>query len=345
MFSVYVRSELDPRDADMVKLTLVFHRTGYDRVRKLLLITGPYSEWDKKSRSFKPDTVDNVAKNKLLQQERIKYLKVAEKWEYSGSDWTPRELARYYDTDNYSFNRNSTVSQIFDLQIQEYSDRKRYRNGKLFTGQRSAESIRFIKKSYERFTQSCYSKDFSRYRFKDIDSSFLHDFMHHELERGSKNGNRGNVNTKLRRLRQAFIRAKELGVYSVNIGIFDCVGAYLKFPRTFSKAVSHETIVNIEQMDRTGFLKREKLYIDLFLFSYFAGGMTGIDICYLEHNWIKNNVINYERIKYPHRARVILTEKAIAIIEKYRSQSYFDYVFPVFRKEKSLPSMMRRENE
>ena len=145
MFSVYVRSELDPRDADMVKLTLVFHRTGYDRVRKLLLITGPYSEWDKKSRSFKPDTVDNVAKNKLLQQERIKYLKVAEKWEYSGSDWTPLELARYYDTDNYSFKRNSTVSQIFDLQIQEYSDRKRYRNGKLFTGQRSAESIRFIK--------------------------------------------------------------------------------------------------------------------------------------------------------------------------------------------------------
>ena len=89
MFSVYVRSERDSRDADMVKLTLVFHRIGYDLAGKRLLITGLYIEWDKKSRLFEPSSADNISKNRLIQQERIKDLKIAEKWKYSGNDWQP----------------------------------------------------------------------------------------------------------------------------------------------------------------------------------------------------------------------------------------------------------------
>lgn len=342
MFSVYVRSERNPRDADMVKLMLVFHRTGYNRTGRRLLISGPYSEWNKKSRAFESNSGDNAAKNKIIQQERIKYLKIAEKWEYSGKEWSPIELANFYDAGSDHFNRNSTVSQIFDLLASEYADRKRYRNGKLFTGKQTSELIRYIRGSFERFTQAKYRKDFSRYQFKDINRKFLLDYLELELKRGARNGNRANVDVKLRRLRQTFFRAKELGVYSVNIEVFDVVGPYLKPQRTFSKAISHETMLRIEQMDRSGFLKREKLYIDLFLFSYYAGGMTGIDICYLEHSWIENNIINYERIKYPHRARIILSDKAIALIEKYRGEGYLNYVFPVFKKEEALSSMIRQ---
>lgn len=342
MYSVYVVSKRDPRDADLVNLDMVIYRTGYNRATRHLLITGPYSQWNKKTRSFEPCSLDNISKNRLIQQERIRYLKLAERWEYSGKDWEPKELAAYYDTRNDPISRNATVSQIFDLLIEEYAARKRYRNGKLFTSEGTAVSIGYYKRFFERFTLAKYNKDFSGYRFKDIDRNFLLDFLHHELERGAQNGNRASVNHKLQRLRQTFVRAKELGVYSVNIAVFDAVEPYLKSQRTFSKAVSHDTMMRIEQMDRSGLLKREKLYLDLFLFSYYAGGMTGVDICYLEHSRINNNIIYYERIKYPNQARVILPDKAVALIEKYREQGSLDYVFPVFKKEKSLSSMMRR---
>ncbi|MCC8173160.1 MAG: hypothetical protein LIO65_01825 [Odoribacter sp.] len=39
---------------------------------------------------------------------------------------------------------------------------------------------------------------------------------------------------------------------------------------------------------------------------------------------------------------MILTDKAIKIIEKYKNQGQFNYVFPVFKKEKTLSSMLRR---
>ncbi len=344
MYSVYLRGERAPMDADMVKITLTFYRTGYIRAGKLLLITGPYAEWNKKTRNFTPTSPDNIARNKLLQQERTKYLKIAERWEYSGLEWTPKELANYYEKEGEAADRRATVSDIFDLLIAEYAARTRIRNNTVFTGERTAQGISLMKRSFERFVRDKYRRNFSCYRFKDIDRKFLLDYLHHELERGAQNGNRAGVDKKLRLLRKVFVRAKEQGVYNVNPAIFDAVSEYLKPPRTFSKAVSHDTMMMIEQMDRKGFLKREKLYIDLFLFSYFAGGMTGVDICYLEHRWIRDNIIYYERIKYPNRARIILTDKAIALMEKYRDQSRLGYVFPIFKKQKPPASMMRRVN-
>ncbi len=87
MYSVIIRGKRDLRDANLVSLTLVVYKTGYIRKEKQLLITGLYSEWDKKSCQFNSSSSDNIAKNKLLQQERIRYLRVAEKWEYSGKSW------------------------------------------------------------------------------------------------------------------------------------------------------------------------------------------------------------------------------------------------------------------
>ena len=75
MYSVIIRGKRDLRDANLVALTLVVYKTGYVRKEKQLLITGLYSEWDKKSLSFNPPSADNIAKSKLLQQERIRYLR------------------------------------------------------------------------------------------------------------------------------------------------------------------------------------------------------------------------------------------------------------------------------
>ncbi|MDL2320142.1 integrase [Alistipes sp. OttesenSCG-928-B03] len=335
MYSVIIRGRRDIRYADLVRLTLVVYKTGYVRKEKLLLITGLYSDWGKKSRQFNPSSADNIAKNKLLQQERIRYLRVAEKWEYSGKNWDPLELIHYYDSDdkhNKHWHRSLFVSQVFDMMIEEKSRQKRIRNGQEFTGEQGAINLLHVQRTLERFTQSQYGRKFSKCRFRDITRQFVTDFHYHELKRGTKNGNTGDVDRKIKLLYQVCRKAAQIGVYGVDLSVFGSVRLVLRQPRFFSKAVSHETMMKIETVNQDDLDKRENFYLDLFLFSYYAGGMSGVDICHMEHSWIKNGTIEYERIKYPNRARVILTDKAIALIEKYRKEAHMDYVFPVFKK-------------
>lgn len=88
----------------------------------------------------------------------------------------------------------------------------------------------------------------------------------------------------------------------------------------------------IEEFDRNLFTKKEQLYLDLFLFSYYAGGMSAIDVCLLTHNQIKDDMIIYDRTKYNKQARVIIIDKAAEIIERYRTEAYMNYVFPTIKR-------------
>ena len=112
MFTVNIKGRRDPRNIDLVKLDLIFYKRGYARVSKVLHITGLYREWDSKSQSF--TGADTSEKNMLLRHERLKYLKVAEKWEYQGKDWIPVELSHYYDDDPRIRNRYITVAEMLD---------------------------------------------------------------------------------------------------------------------------------------------------------------------------------------------------------------------------------------
>lgn len=62
--------------------------------------------------------------------------------------------------------------------------------------------------------------------------------------------------------------------------------------------------------------------------------MSPIDICFLEKDRIKDGMIVYERIKLDRVARVLLIDKAAEIIERYRTEGYMNYVFPVFKWKK-----------
>lgn len=333
MFTIIIKGQRDPRDAEMVKLSIVFYRTGFARIVKVLNITGLYADWDIKARQFKPNSADNITKNKLLRKERIKYLRIAERWVYSGKAWTPMELSHYYDNHKTLFNRNATVAQVFDMLIEENKNHRRVRNGFMFSSHSSAGHLSGAKRTLENFTLLQYRRKFSRYRFRDIDINFLLDYTLYLEQRYAATVKKTGVRAKLLSLYSVFVRAQKREVYNVDITVFNVVRSKLKQPRLFSKAITHETMIKIEQFDRSNLLKREELYLDMFMFSYYAGGMSGIDVCYLEHCRIRNGTIEYERIKTDTRARVILPEKAQRIIDKYRGESYFDFVFPVFKKK------------
>ena len=93
MFTVNIKGKRDPKNINFVKLEMMFYKRGYARVTKGINITGLYSEWNQKSQHFAGK--DSSEKNKFLQQQKLKYLKIGERWDTQGKDWIPVELSHY----------------------------------------------------------------------------------------------------------------------------------------------------------------------------------------------------------------------------------------------------------
>ena len=215
---------------------------------------------------------------------------------------------------------------------EKFAERKRYKNERVLKSESTARQYRYLKSSLECFTRSKYRRDFSKYRFRDITEKFLLDYTLWTQIRGGMQGNNGGIREKLQKLRAVCIHAKETGVYKVDLNAFKVVREKLN-PRLITpKGVSPEIIHKIETFDRALLDKKEQFCLDLFLFSYYTGGMSPIDVYLLTRDRIRNGMIIYDRTKFDKQARVILIDKAIEIIERYRSEAYMNYVFPTIKR-------------
>lgn len=235
---------------------------------------------------------------------------------------------------------------MIDRIIHYFEHRKRVKNGVTISSVNTAKGYKLLKKSLEDFTRLKYRKEFSRYLFRDITEKFVLDFGVYIQQRGAKKGNNGGIYAKLKYLHATFTYAKRNHVYGVNLSVFDPIRDKFKSRFFIPKGVSPNTVHLIENMDRTFLSKREKFHLDLFLFSYYAGGISNIDICYLNRRCIKKDEIAYERIKCNKQVRVVLLDKARDIIEKYRKEAYMNYVFPIFKRrdmsEKNMYELVSR---
>ena len=97
MYTINIRGKQNPKDRKMVKLEIIFFKTGYARVPKVLNITGLLKDWDAKSQSFRVGSAEATTKNKLLFDLRTKYLHVAETWETEERNWSPVQLSHSFD--------------------------------------------------------------------------------------------------------------------------------------------------------------------------------------------------------------------------------------------------------
>ncbi len=347
MFTVNIKGKRDPKNIHFVKLEMVFYKRGYARVTKVINITGLYSEWSQKSQLFVGK--ESFEKNKFLQQQKLKYLKVGERWEAQGKDWIPVELSHYYDTDPNYRNKYIPISDVIEELAIKFDNQERYKNGRVLKSLSTSRKYRYLNTSLQQFTRSKYHRDFTKYRFRDLTQKFLQDFVVWVQIKAAKNGNTGDVSGKLRKLKAVCLYAKEQGVYNVNLNAFSSFKEKLKHRITTPKGVSPEVMQQIESFDRMLLTKKEQFYLDLFLFSYYAGGMSAIDVCLLTRDQIKDDQIIYERTKYDKQARVIIIDKAAEIIERYRTEAYMNYVFPTIKRcnltQTKLYGRVKRINE
>lgn len=347
MFTVNIKGKRDPKNIDFVKLEMIFYKRGYARVTKVMNITGLYSEWSQKSQFFVGK--DSAEKNKFLRQEKLKYLKIGERWDTQGKDWIPVELSHYYDCDPNYRNKYISISDVIEELAMKFDNQERYKNGHVLKSLSTSRKYRYLNISLQQFTRSKYHQDFAKYRVRDLTEKFLQDFIVWVQINAAKNGNTGDVSGKLRKLKAVCLYAKEQGVYNVNLNVFGSFKEKLKHRITTPKGVSLKVMGQIEAFDRTLLTPKEQLYLDLFLFSYYAGGMSAIDVCLLTRNQIKDDIIIYERTKYDKQARVIIIDKAAEIIERYRSEAYMNYVFPTIKRynptQSKLYGRVKRINE
>ncbi len=119
-------------------------------------------------------------------------------------------------------------------------------------------------------------------------------------------------------------------MYGVNMEAFNVLGNDIKWPEATSRAVSEKVIEKISTIDRTLFSEKERLHLDLFLFSFYTGGMANVDVCNLTWDMVEDDRIVYERIKFPKTAKPVLLKKAKEIMSRYKGKRYRNYVFPVF---------------
>lgn len=347
MFTVNIKGKRNPKNIHFVKLEMVFYKRGYTRVTKVIDITGLYSEWNQKAQLFVGK--ETSEKNKFLQQQKLKYLKVGERWDAQGKEWIPVELSHYYDTDPNYRNKYIPISDAIEELATKFDNQERYKNGRVLKSLSTSRKYRYLNTSLKQFTQSKYHRDFTKYRFRDLTEKFLQDLVVWVQIKAAKNGNTGDVSGKLRKLKAVCLYAKEQGVYNVNLNTFGSFKEKLKHRLTTPKGVSLEVMEQIEAFGRTLLTKKEQLYLDLFLFSYYAGGMSVIDVCLLTHNQIKGDLIIYDRTKYDKQARVIIIDKAAEIIERYRNEAYMSYVFPTIKRynptQSKLYGRVKRINE
>jgi len=304
MNTLKIKATRQTKDKKMVKLTMIFHRTGHCRAKKVLEITGPFTDWNEKKECFKANTVENEENNKKLAELRLQYKKVEAKWESENREWSPSQWANSLDipeSEKQTIQLKS-VSQVIDHLIEHFSNKKRIKNGKEVSSYSNVREYKFLKSSLCEFTRKTYSKLFVNYHFKNITEEFILDYTLFLEKRGARRGNKGAVINRLKKLRAVCNYADKLKIPGVNLKLFDCVSEKMQNRKFEPKTIPHEYIQKIEKLDKSIFTKPQQFHIDLFLFSFYTGGMANIDVAYLTWESIKpDRRIIYERIKYPSK--------------------------------------------
>lgn len=325
MFSINIKGKENPKTPQLVKLEAIFFKTGYARVSKVLNITGLLKDWDSKTQQFKAQSVDASEKNKLLIDLKTRYLKIAEEWDAEQCAWSPVQWSHYFDNEKKENETSKVISvcRMFEIIFEKMHKRERIKNGHVITSVGAANVYHWLRNTLTKFTAQHYNRNLSTYFFNDINEEFVNDFLLFLQKRAIERGNKGNIPNRLRTLRGVVYYTNKMSVPDADLSIFDNVIPKMKRTVTVLKTLPAALITEIETVDRSLFSRVKQLHIDLFLFSYYTGGMANVDVCFLTWNCIdENGQLQYERTKYPKTASIGFHPKARAIAEKYKDKSY-----------------------
>lgn len=109
--------------------------------------------------------------------------------------------------------------------------------------------------------------------------------------------------------------------------------AYTGVDRTRKRALSPEALRSIMTLDLSA--EKEKAFTrDIFMFSFFARGMSFVDIAFLSNKDINGDEISYIRRKTGARITLKIEPCMAEIMERYKEDACNGYVFPFLHSRK-----------
>ena len=316
-------------------LRLVIFKTGYDREYKSLRRSVELKDWDKNKERLKSSSAQADVLNLYLNATEKKLYDQIYLWETNSVDWDPKQLASILDSqsDKPQQTKAVTVVAFIDRQIDFFKAKERFKNGEKTIGSSNWENYQWLKNSLFEFTKFKYKKDFSIYAFKDITESFLRSYSIYILDKGFRNNNKGGLKHKLTCLKAIFKVALKEKALGVDLAVFEVVKEHIKASKTIPRVLSEADFILIRDFDRSKLSKKECFHLDLFLFSYYSGGMANVDVCYLNKSCFKEGYIEYVRRKCDKVANPIFLPQIQEIIDRYKDKTYDNYVLPIFNEK------------
>jgi hypothetical protein len=180
MFTINFKSKSGSRDANQIRIEMIFYRPCYARVPKVTHVRGNSKDWDEKTQMFHPKSPDATEKNKTLAELKDRYEKVARQWDKEGKLWSPRQLSHCFETEEKKKEEIKVlpVSQCIDKIVAHLKNRKRFKNGKMLTSVNTARSYYYLKTALEQFTMDIYEKLSQRNTKRNVMAIMCFPFLH-----------------------------------------------------------------------------------------------------------------------------------------------------------------------
>jgi integrase/recombinase XerD len=264
--------------------------------------------WDAKKQEVRSSYPNSVRMNKLLFKKKMEALGGALDVETEQGEATPRAIIKKV---------RPSKGADFLTQAEAYLERLK-QAGKY--NQYTADKPRI--KHFKDFRNGTCT------HFSEISVSMLEDFKVYLANLERPLSERSIVN-HLVVMRSVFGQAIKEGVADRRHYPFGADKIRIKFPEVNKVGLSIEEVQRLEAavLPAGSFQAHAR---NLWLFSFYAAGMRASDVLRLKWNDIKNGRLYYVMGKNNKGGSVMLTEKALAILDRYRheSQRLSDFVFP-----------------
>ena len=288
--------------------------------------------------SFLSDSKDAEEKNRELERLKEKYTAVIAAWENEGIELTPIEWSHYFETGRAEV---YSVWRTIDILAERSEERiSSSHGGQPLTGSKTAESLRALRRSLCDFTQQELGCSFGLYTFEDISERFLLDYACYVRKKGTAENNRGNLRTRLKELMRVFRFAAETNIAKPDMSLFESLKPYVEHTKRLQQPLTPNTVEQIAKLGSEYFTRVEQFHIDLFLFCYYAGGISNVEVSYLKRSAVRNNILTYTS-KTGKEVKVPLINKAHKILDKYERTCYADHLLPIFTHKHSTESKQR----
>lgn len=271
---------------------------------------------------------------------------IAQTWIENNIVFSSQELKDEYKKrtkNTKGVDESTLVSKAFERKIETCIQKKRVKNGCVRSSKGTAGAYKSCR---TRLISFCNEKNISweNLTFSNITENFLKGFINYNERFDKKKGNIGTVACNIKCLKAIFHEAQRNSVPDINSGVWDNIPHY-----SLSREQNH-TILTVSQIDmlaayrpkpmkrgRKVSLDRYQLYIDMFLFSYYAGGLASVDFSYLQYGDIKKDKIVVSRWKTiggfkEKKQDIDIVPEITELIEKYRGKATNGFVFPIVDK-------------